>query len=151
MLFRTSFLDLDLWASAWLVFSNNIKTCFLSFFPRWCTQIKHPRLGLWIFNPLKIVSSMSTPILFKHFILGFPARSFNKNGLKASASFVKWSIDGPKKTGLFPFASFRILLFLSKVPVSCKSQRMKVVSIAKGTGFLSLQQDFSMSLSYLKV
>ena len=83
-------------------------------------------------------SSMSTPIIFRSYILGFPARSSNKNRIKTSTSFVKWSIYEPKKIGLFPFALFRILLFLWEVPVSHKSQWLKVVSTAKDTRFLPL-------------
>ena len=59
-----------------------------SLFLRWSTQIKRPKLGPWILNPLKVAASMSNTFQI-FFSWDSQLKVLTKNRLKASASFVK--------------------------------------------------------------
>ena len=91
---------------------------------------------------------MSTPTAFNPINLGFSAHISNTNRLKASSSFLKWKMHGPKNTGDFPVASTTTKRRLRyDVSVSHKSHRLNVVSIAKGSEMPLQQQNFSISFT----
>ena len=82
---------------------------------------------------------MSTPIFFNSINLGFQAHISNANCLKASQSFLKWNMHGPKNTGDFPDVSTTKCRLCYDVSVSHKSHILNVVSIAKGSEMPSQQ------------
>ena len=90
---------------------------------------------------------MSTPTAFNPINLGFSAHISNTNRLKASSSFLKWKMHGPKNTGDFPVASTTKRRLRYDVSVSHKSHRLNVVSIAKGSEMPLQQQNFSISFT----